>query len=163
MPDNQWEEKISGSLVPLSTLPPELCIPLPPRRIPLADGMECLVKWRPGSTAGLWRLNLIKRPESLDDTKSGAQIFQTNIDLTNQTISIDRTGDDISFFNWIEERLADIAGEIRSRQEQERPALLARAQVSSRKTSIKDFIPHIVILVALAAFAYMFAIVNIKI
>lgn len=163
MPDVQWEDKISGSLAPLSTLPPELCVPLPPRRMPLGNGLECLVQWRPGGSAGKWRLNLTKRSASPDDPSPDVQTFQANIDLSNQVISIDRTGEDVSFFTWIDERLADIAAETRSRQEQERPAVLARARVSSRTMSLKDFIPHIVILLALAAFVYMFAVVNIKI
>jgi len=40
--------------------------------------------------------------------------------------------------------------------------LMARAQVSSRAFAIWEYIPHIIILIALAAFAYMFAIVHIK-
>ncbi len=124
--------------------------------------MECLVQWRPGNDAGKWHLNLTKRAEAPDDTTVGVETFRAEIDLATNSATIDRTDGDAPFFAWVDTQLSHIADDIRARQEQERPALMARAQISAGSMTIRDFIPHIIILIALAAFAYMFAVVHIK-
>ena len=162
MPDQHSENEIKGALGALTTLSPDLCVPLPPRRISLGEAKECLVQWQPAGAAGEWRLSLTKRSESIDDTDFAPQTFQASIDPANQRARFEQAGSDTPFFAWVGEHLADIAADTRARQAKERVPLMARAQVSSRAFAIWEYIPHIVILIALAAFAYMFAIVHIK-
>ena len=121
------------------------------------------MQWQPGRGEGNWRLSLVKRPESTDEPTAAVQIFQADIDLARHASTIDWIGSDETYVSWVNAHLEEIAEEIRTRQEQERPDLMVRARVTPPVTTIRDFIPHIVILIALAAFAYMFAVVHIKI
>ena len=162
MSDDPIDSALLDSLEPLTTMPANLCVPLAPRRIPLQDGQECLVQWRAGSNSDHWALSLTKRPVSVDETDVVPLTFQTAIDLQSGTASASWSGQEPSFREWVTANLARIAAETRKLQEQNRPALLARAQVSAKAFSVKEYVPHAVILLALAAFVYMFAIVHIK-
>lgn len=77
--------------------------------------------------------------------------------------SINWVDADDQFTAWVRDRLPEIASAISSSMSPERDRLSARAAARGQGTSLRDFIPHIVIVIALAAFAYMFAIVHIKI
>ena len=94
MPVDQSNDTYADSLRALSGLSPDQCIPLPPRRMQLGSGQECLVQWQPGRGEGNWRLSLVKRPESTDEPTAAVQIFQADIDLARHASTIDWIGSD---------------------------------------------------------------------
>lgn len=138
------------------------CVPLPPRRLAMDAGYECLVEWRPLQHPNEWRLDLTRRPISVDDTESQVQRFGAAISLGGRAPGISWDGHEEAFANWVKQALPGIVAETQNMQATERGKVDARAQISRSRASIRDFIPHIVILIALAAFAYMFAVVHIK-
>ncbi len=158
-----FDNDLTDPLSALASLDSDQCVALPPRRLPLQEGQECLVQWQPGKRTSEWRLCLTKRPVSLDDTTAGVQQFRASVDVQDRSSSVAWEYADADFGDWVKRHLPGIATEIRDLQQQERQTLVKRAQITERRTTVKDFIPHIVILLALAAFAYMFATVHIKI
>jgi hypothetical protein len=126
-------------------------------------GYECLIEWRPLHHPDEWQLDLTRRPISVDDTESPVQKFGAAISLGGRTPAISWDGHEEGFDNWVKQALPGIVAETQNMQAAERGKVDARAQISRSKTSIRDFVPHIVILIALAAFAYMFAVVHIKV
>lgn len=158
-----FDSDLADPLSDLASLDSEECVALPPRRLPLRDGEECLVQWAPGKRTGQWQLRLSKRPVSVDDTAGEVRQFQATLDLLDHSSAVAWQDADADFRDWVRRQLPEIAAETRDLQRQERQILAQRAQVSGQRTTVKDFIPHIVILLALAAFAYMFAAVHIKI
>lgn len=146
----------------LASMKPGDCVPLPPRRLAMDAGYECLIEWRPLHHPDEWRLDLTRRPISVDDKESPVQQFGAAISLGGRAPAISWDGHEEAFDNWVKQALPGIVAETQNMQAAERGKVETRAQISRSKASIRDFVPHIVILIALAAFAYMFAVVHIK-
>lgn len=159
---------LQGALAALTALEPRDCVPLPPRRIPLPDGRECLVQWQPGDGPGRWRLSLTERSARPDDRSSPVSIFSARIDLSARKASVewenvasDDTGR--NFAQWIESNLSRIVSEVVAAQVGARTPFLRRARAKGHAgVSLLDFVPHVVIVVALAAFVYMFGVIHVK-
>lgn len=163
MSDDQADTNIIEPLRRLSALDPGECIQMPPRRMPLNDGSECLVEWRGSPNANQWQLRLSKRPGDVDNLSDNIQQFIATLRLDGREPAVKWSNHDIAFSDWAKGALPGIVEDLLASQQCELDRTVARAAVTNPKTSLRDFIPHIVILIALAAFAYMFAIVHIKI
>ena len=163
MSDEQADSRLIEPLRRLSAVEPGQCIQLPPRRVPLSNGCECLVEWRSSANSNQWHLCLSKRPVDVDNTSDSVQQLSAILRLDGREPVVSWKNQDGGFTEWARGALPEIVDTVLASQSGELSRIAARAAVTSPKTSLKDFIPHIVILIALAAFAYMFAIVHIKI
>lgn len=162
MSQEHSDPALLASLRKLAPMDANDCVPLPPRRMAMDGGYECLIEWRPMRHPDEWRLDLTRRPISVDDKESPVQKFGATVSLGNRAPTISWDGYEEAFKNWVKKALPGIVAETQDMQAAERGKIDARAQISRSKASIRDFVPHIVILIALAAFAYMFAVVHIK-
>ena len=162
MPQEHPDAAYVAPLRSLASMAASDCVPLPPRRVAMEDGYECLIEWRPARHPDQWRLDLTKRATSVDDRESPVQKFGAAISLGESAPAVSWEGSDTGFAEWLKTALPEIVAETERLQSVEQGKIKARAQIGRSGLSVRDFIPHIVIVIALAAFAYMFAIVHIK-
>ncbi|MGY9054426.1 MAG: hypothetical protein ACKVGZ_02265 [Alphaproteobacteria bacterium] len=156
-------DRLLGALQPLKALDASACIQLPPRRIPLDGEHECLIQWLAGRDDNHWTLAVTRRAASLEANAAASASLTASVDLASGQIAIEWDKADAAFVQWAEANLAAITSQTIASQPGEYQAVMERAGLDGRKgTRLTEFIPHFVILAALAVFAYMFSIVHIK-
>jgi hypothetical protein len=128
----------------------------------LPDGRECLVQWRPTPNKAVWQLNLTERSADVDAPSDRVQVFRATLDLPFKRTTLAWDFADAAFQAWVTANLAAIAADTLVMQDRLRPAILARARTGRPRNGLREFLPHLAILVALAGFAYMFAVVHLK-
>jgi len=154
---------LAPALQPLLALKPDESVALPPRRLSLGGGRECLIQWEFGRSPAHRLLRLTDRPAGLEGDAGPIPVFQAELDLASKALTIEWQNANPAFADWVGNHLPSIASDIAAVQPEAKATLAERAGVGSKSgTSLTDFVPHFVIIVALAAFAYMFAQVHIK-
>jgi hypothetical protein len=156
---------LTRALAPLVALDPTEVVPLPPRRIPLPGGRECLIEWRQEPQSDRWKLELIARPVATDDRDTAIASFAASIALGARTACTEWHGAEPAFADWVNANLGHVVAETVAALPTERIALRNRAGIRGRadgKTSVADFMPHMLIAGALVAFVYMFIVVNLN-
>lgn len=161
LPPSQLDRTVDAALRRLAAFEPAEVIALPPRRLSIDDGLECLVEWRPAAGSD-WLLRLTQRPTSVDAANENLPQFEAifRAGAPEPTVKWSQTDD--RFTEWVGEALPEIVATISGSLSVERQRIAVRSATSAPGTSFRDFIPHMVILVAIAAFVYMFAIVHIN-
>ena len=150
------------SLAPLLAIDQNHRIAAAPRRLAMPDGRECLVQWQSDADGSNWSLVLHARPQAVRDTETPLARLALHLPEGDQQPSIFWEGPDDAFRAWTAAQLPAIAQDIACHQAADLAQAQARAGVSAgiaRKLS--GLLPHVVVLGGLAAFAYMFGVVNI--
>ena len=154
--------RLIAAIEPLAAIDPSDRVIAPPQRVTLSEGRECLVLWQPDSVGGDWSVVLHARPADLHDavtpigrlavylpTDGAATVFWENADREFRAFAADR--------------FASIVQDLAARQSIEAANVRKRAGLSSSAArKMGAYIPHLVVLGGLAAFAYMFGIVHVK-
>ena len=153
--------EISKLLQPLLRLNPSECAPLPPRRVAIGSEREILVLWQPTGAEDRWVLSMHGRPVS-DQPVADTGSLNAVCDLKTGSIDIHAPSQDNRWSEIFTEHLSAIIQNIVSQQPSSQRELTDRAgvKVSDRVRAI-DFLPHLVLVLSIAAFVYMFLVVHI--
>jgi hypothetical protein len=156
------DAELLSALKPLSAIDPSERVAAPPQRLPLADGRECLVLWRPDSAGGDWSLVLHGRTPDIADTSQAVARLAVHMPSEGAPAVFWEDADD-AFRDWIASQFATIVQSLAQRQPSELASVRQRAGLSnSLARKLGEMLPHMVALGGLVAFAYMFGIVHIK-
>lgn len=162
-PASPDEPALAEAMAPLRAIPAASRVTAPPRRLPMADGRECLVQWQPDSEGGDWSLVLHARSPDATDIETPLARLALHLREGAKPPSIYWEGADEAFRGWVAENLPAIARDVAARQAAELEAVRLRAGITANLArKLGELLPHVVVLGGLAVFAYMFGIVHIN-
>ncbi|MCA8930305.1 MAG: hypothetical protein KDC18_19775 [Alphaproteobacteria bacterium] len=151
-----------AALAPLGAIDPADRAIAPPHRRPLDERRECLVIWQPDSEGGDWSLVVYARPVDPTDTATPVARLALHLPASQDRASVHWEDADPAFRAWAAAELPAIARDLAAGQPAELARLRARARINTNVAGkLSGLLPHAVVLGGLAAFAYMFGIVNI--
>jgi hypothetical protein len=120
------------------------------------------VQWQSDADCSAWSLVLHARPQAVRDTETPLARLALHLPGGDKQPSVFWEGADDSFRAWVPAHLPAIAQDIASHQPADLAQAQARAGVSENiARKLSELLPHVVVLAGLAAFAYMFGVVNI--
>jgi len=152
-----------AALAPLRAIDQNHRLAAAPRRLAMPDGRECLVQWQSDADGSDWSLVLHARPQAVRDTETPLARLALHLPEDDQQPLVFWEGADDAFRAWVPAQLPAIALDITSHQAADLAQAQVRAGVSaSIARKLSGLLPHVVVLVGLAAFAYMFGVVNIN-
>jgi hypothetical protein len=155
----------NNALNPLLALTPADCVALPAQRLPAGEGRECLVQWRAADRYSheRWLLTMTERPAVGSTDTAPPQSLEVNIDLNQRQTDLRWHNADPSFTARMQRQADRIASTTAAQMADARQALHQLSGVDKiRQHWALAYLPHVVIIVGLTAFAYMFSIVHIK-
>lgn len=157
------EASLIAAVEPLRAIGADDRVAASPSRVPMSDGRECLVLWRPNSTNGDWSLVLYARSPNPAEHRALVARLAVHLPAGNKSPAVFWEDADPEFRQWADANLPEIAREIAHEQPQQLAVVRQRAGLSdSLAKKFGEIIPHLVVLGGLAGFAYMFGIVHIK-
>ncbi len=154
--------RLIAAIEPLAAIDPSDRVIAPPQRVTLSEGRECLVLWQPDSVGGDWSVVLHARPADPQDAVTPVGRLAVHMP-SDGAAAVYWEDADREFREFVADRFASIVEELAARQSVELANVRNRAGLSSNiARGMGSYIPHLVVLGGLAAFAYMFGIVHIK-
>jgi hypothetical protein len=151
-----------AAIRPLADVDPSDRVAAPPQRLPMSETRECQVIWQADSVGGEWSLVLHARSPDVRDQDMLIARCAVHLPLDGLP-SIHWEDADSQFCAFVANHFSAIVCDLADRQPAELAVVRSRAGLSDRSArKLGAFIPHLVALGGLAAFAYMFGIVHIK-